>query len=111
MPLVLTNGTTVNVVQPTAGNIAVTRPSPVVLGVVAVPAGASLASEAYEYIQSGAASTWIIALPGTFPARRPGVTLYDSANNEVESDVIWTPSTHTITVTFPSPVSGYAVIT
>jgi hypothetical protein len=111
MPLILTNGTTVNVIQPVAANVTVQRPNAVTLGLVAVPAGAALGSEAYEYIQSGAASTWIIALPGTFPARRPGVTLYDSTNNEIESDVIWTPSTHTITVTFPSPVSGYAVIT
>lgn len=110
MPLVLTNGTTVTVARPSA-TVKVVNQGTLSLSLVAVPAGSAVGSEAYEYVQSGAASTWIIALPGSFPSRRPGVTLYDSANNEIESDVVWTPSTHTITVTFPSPVSGYAVIT
>lgn len=111
MPLVLQNGTTVGVIMPNGTVVKVVPPGTVV-SLVAVPVGASSAvSEAFEFTQASPSASWDIALPGNFPARRPGVTLYDISNNEIESDVIWSPSTKHINVVFPSPVTGYAVIT
>lgn len=111
MPLTLANGTTVTVIQPTAAQVQVVQPDPAFLSVVAVPAGSSFSESAFEWIQSSAASTWTIPMPGNWPNRRPDVTLFDSSNKEVESDVEWLPVTKTIIVTFPSPTSGVALIT
>jgi len=105
----LTPGATVRVVQPTVGLVSVVRGSRSI-GVVAVPAGASAGLTGYEHVQSVPASTWIISLPAQFPARRPAVSLY--VNDEmVESDIVWSPGIKTVTVTFPSPIAGVAVIT
>jgi hypothetical protein len=110
MPLILANGSVVTVVQPIVGSITVQGPSPVSVGVVALPAGASFSEAAFEYIQLTPASSWIIAMPVSWPSRRPDVTLYIN-DTEVDSDVVWAPSIKTITVTFPSPTSGVALIT
>jgi hypothetical protein len=104
MPLTLGDGSVV-------GDITVQHPSLVTVGIVAIPAGAAVGSEAFEFVQVSPSASWDIALPGSFPSRRPAVTLYDNAGNEVESDVIWSSGTRHIAVVFPSPVSGVAVIT
>lgn len=110
MPLTLANGTVVTVAK-TQSSPQVVAPGTRFLSVVAVPAGSALSEAAFEYVQSTPASNWIIVMPPTWPNRRPDVTLWDSSNNEIESDVIWAPSTKTITVVFPSPTSGVALIT
>lgn len=110
MPLTLANGTTVTVIQPTGGQVQVVQPAPALLSVVAVPAGSSFSESAFEWIQTSAASTWTIPMPGSWPNRRPDVTLW-VGDIEVESDVAWLPGTKTIVITFPSPTSGVALIT
>jgi hypothetical protein len=110
MPLILANGSVVTVVQPIVGSVTVQCPALAVVEVVAVPAGASFSEVAFEYIQLSPASAWVIPMPGNWPSRRPDVTLYVS-DVEIESDVVWTPGIKTITVTFPSPTSGVALIT
>lgn len=100
--LTLTNGAVVRVVQPTVATVRV----------VALPAGSAGggSSDAYQFIQSTPAATWTIALPLSFPNRRPGVDIYVN-DILVETDVQWLPSTKTVSITFPSPTSGVAVIT
>ena len=53
------------------------------------------------------AATWNIPVPAGIN-RRPTVTLYDTTGTEIEADVVCT--TTTVTVTFPSPFAGTAVL-
>lgn len=104
----LTNGAVVSVVQPTAASVVVTQPAKE-LRIVALPPGSGGGSVGYEHTQSTPAATWTIIVPLSF-GRRPVVAIY-VGDVEVETDVVWTPGTHTLTITFPSPTSGVAVIT
>lgn len=98
---VFDNGTVVEVVQPQA----------VVATLVALPAGSGSGGfSGFEHNQSSASALWTIALPTDFPIRRPAVEIY-VGNVEVEADISWLPSTRTITIEFPTPVTGVAVLT
>lgn len=106
----LVPGAVVSVVQPTVATVTVTQPSRA-LQVVALPAGVGGGSVVgFEWQQTSSAATWTIPLPAEFPSRRPGVDLYIN-DVLIESDVTWYPLTKTVVVTFPSPISGVAVIT
>ncbi len=68
--------------------------------------GGAGGDNAFEYIQSTPLATWVIAVPGVM-GRRPNVDIY-IANELVEADVV--ASTTQVTITFPSPQSGSAVL-
>lgn len=104
----LSNGAVVSVVQPTVATVRVTEPAKE-LRIVALPPGAGGGSSAFEFTQATPAATWIIVLPLGF-GRRPAVELY-VGDVQVETDMFWTPATNTLTIVFPSPTSGVAVIT
>lgn len=53
------------------------------------------------------ADTWTIPVPNTF-ARLPSVTLYSPDGVQVESDI--TVTLQTVTVTFPVPYAGSALL-
>lgn len=72
------------------------------------PGGGASASN--EFIQSAPASTWNIPFP-TGMARRPDVQLYSTSGEAIEADVVATIATSIVTVTFPSPFAGSAVLT
>jgi len=59
-----------------------------------------------EYTFS-AQAVWNIPVPAGIN-RRPSVALYDTTGEEIEADVVVTPTT--VTVTFPSPYAGTAVL-
>lgn len=60
----------------------------------------------FQYLQSTAAASW--SIPHAF-GRRPNVELYTLAGERVFTDL--TATTSAVYVTFPSPTSGYAVLT
>jgi hypothetical protein len=68
--------------------------------------GASGTGGGIEHIQSTPSANWIIAHP---LGRRPGVNIYLSSGEAVEADV--SASLSSVSITFPSPVSGSAVLT
>lgn len=59
----------------------------------------------YTHTQSTPASTWII---NHTLGHVPSVELYDASGNIFFSDVV--ASSTTVTVTFPSPTSGMAIL-
>lgn len=79
---------------------------PVVIGPPGPPGSAG--GQGYTHVQSVPAATWTIAVPDGFPPRRPAVALY-IGDELVDADVVATPTT--VTVTFPAPVAGSAVLT
>ncbi len=68
--------------------------------------GGSGGDNAFEYIQAVPLATWVIAVPGTM-GRRPNVDVY-IANELVDADVV--ASTTQVSITFPSPQIGSAVL-
>ena len=62
---------------------------------------------AFEHAQATPAATWTIAVPPEF-GRRPVVGVY-IADEAVFTDVVADAST--VTITFPAPTSGTAVLT
>lgn len=77
----------------------------VVTPVVSGPQGPPGAS--YQHDQTTPAATWIISVPGTFAGRLPAVEIY-VAGERVLTDVAATTST--VTITFPVPTAGSAVL-
>lgn len=61
-----------------------------------------------EYAPPFAMATWIIPVPEGLD-RRPVVVIYDTFGEEVDADVV--ASVNTVTITFPSPYTGTAVLT
>lgn len=69
------------------------------------PAGG--ASAGIEHTQTAPSASWVIAVPAAFE-RRPGVAVY-VAGEQVEADV--TADSSTVSIQFPTPTSGSAVLT
>lgn len=100
---------------PTAPTVVVTQvaTAPTVVQVstgvpgVQGPAGAPGDSNAFEYAQTTALGTWTIPIPAGF-ARRPNVTVYSPSGELVIADVV--SSLSTVSITFASPASGFAVL-
>lgn len=73
---------------------------------VSISPGGDVSSTAFEYIQSTPSASWIIEVPLTL-TRRPNISVYIE-DHLVFADVFVTPDV--INVSFPSPVTGSAVI-
>jgi hypothetical protein len=91
------------------GDLVVTDATPVVAGPPGPPGppGPGGGSGGYEYEQSTPAATWIIAVPVDFE-RTPAVSVY------VGGELVFTDVTAdetTVTIEFPSPTAGLAVLT
>ena len=59
-----------------------------------------------EYVRNTPASTWNIQHT---LQRRPAVTIFDATGQEVEADV--EADSTSVTITFPSPITGSVVLT
>lgn len=111
---VLSDGTVVKVKAPTnVTAFVVVKPPPVQhLKVVqgargpAGPAGDG-AAVGVEIVQSTPAATWILTVPDAI-GRRPSVAIF-VAGQQVIADV--TADSHTVSVQFPNPTAGSAVLT
>jgi hypothetical protein len=55
------------------------------------------------------ASTWIITVPSTFGGRRPNVQVFLTNGEEVWTDM--TVTSAVVSITFPVPTAGSAVLT
>lgn len=77
---------------------------PVIVGPQGVP-GPAGANNAIEFAQTAPAATWII--PHTF-GRRPVVTVYTTAGEEVIADVSATSTS--VSIVFAQPTSGSAIL-
>ena len=71
------------------------------------PAGAA-GGAAISHHQTAAASVWTIA--GVSSPRQPVILLDNEPNRQVHTDVQHYPSTQTVVLTFPSPVTGWAYL-
>jgi hypothetical protein len=83
------------------------------LGVVSGPAGpagpagaAGTSGGSYQYLFNVAASTWVINHPLPYP---PAVTTVDTADDVIVGDVSY-PTSGQVSVTFSSPVTGWAYL-
>lgn len=111
MPWSLSNGGSITIVRPTPFIATIAKPASKQVGVVALPAGSAGASSVgFEFTQVSAAALWTIPLPTDFPIRRPSVAIY-VGDVDVEADISWLPSTKTVIIEFPTPVTGVAVLT
>lgn len=61
----------------------------------------------YQHVQTDPLATWTITVPIVF-TRLPQVSIFDPDGDQVETDVNVTMST--VTITFPSPQTGTAVL-
>lgn len=91
------------------GDLTVTDATPVVVGPrgPAGPPGPGGGSGGYQHEQSVPAATWIIAVPIDYE-RTPAVSVY-VGGELVITDVIADETT--VTIEFPSPTAGLAVLT
>jgi len=111
MPWTLSNGLTVDIVRPGPTKVTFIEPERRKADVLALPAGTGASGfTGYEFTQVSASALWSIPVPTDFPVRRPAVEIY-IGNVDIEADVTWLPSTRTVTIEFPAPVTGVAVLT
>lgn len=102
----------VEIIQPITQVVEIFEPSTTVVEVAPVvgpqgPQGVSGDALAFEHVQSTPAATWIIDVPAAF-GRRPAVSIY-LGNELVDTDIV--ASSTTVSVIFPAPASGSAVLT
>lgn len=102
----------IEIVQPVTAVVEIAQPVTTVVGIGAVvgprgPAGPSGSAIAFEHTQASPAATWIITVPEAF-GRRPAVAIYVS-DELVDTDVV--ASSSQVSVIFPAPTAGTAVLT
>lgn len=108
----VTSSTVINVDDGATAPVLVGQPTVTVIEVMdrggpQGPPGPAGSMFGTEFTQSVPAATWILAIPAEF-TRRPTVSLYDASGEEVEADVF--VSSGTVTVIFPAPFAGTAVL-
>lgn len=74
---------------------------------VTVVTGTGGSGGGIEYVQSAPSASWIIPVPVSM-GRRPNVAVY-ILGNQVEADV--SADSTTVSIAFPSPIAGTAVLT
>jgi len=74
-------------------------------GVAALPVSGG--TSGYMHTQSSASAQWHITFPDL--GRLPNVQIYLTSGEAILTDILSTSTS--VTVTFPSPTAGYAVIT
>jgi len=67
-----------------------------------------LYAEGYQYNQTTPLATWTIALPGEW-TRIPDVAVYSTSDEQIEADV--SASNTQVSIQFPYPFAGYAILT
>jgi hypothetical protein len=106
----------VEVIQPAAGIVEVVQARVDVIEVVergqqgppGIPGRDGAGAIAVEAHVAAPAGTWILPVPDGF-GRRPEVAVYLETGEQVFADVVASPTL--VTVTFPTPTAGYAVLT
>lgn len=66
-----------------------------------------VSEESFQYDQDTPLATWTIGVPSAM-GRRPGVSIFDSNDALILSDVV--ASETQVTVTFPEPIAGHVIL-
>lgn len=108
----LVTGATVTVRVPTFPRAVAAAPARSTVRVLPVAGprgpGGTNGGGAFEHQQLTASAQWSIPVPAAFEGRRPAVAVYLNGEH-VETDV--TATAELVTITFPMPTPGTAVLT